>query len=139
LKEVEERVLEQVQHEIQKQQATVQELFAGHKQSVNKDIGKLSKDVYYELDQLEKEIGKLKQLSNAQVQPMSNGSTGRATPQSLDEFGKYDIRELKLKQERFNEELAKKANISDVCALLDLKANVEEVNKSLEAMHTEVV
>jgi hypothetical protein len=34
--------------------------------------------------------------------------------------------------------LDKKSNIKDVCALLDVKSDIEDVNKALSEMHTEV-
>jgi len=34
--------------------------------------------------------------------------------------------------------LAKKSNIKDVCALLDMKSNIDDVNKAFEEMHSEV-
>ncbi len=35
-------------------------------------------------------------------------------------------------------QLQRKSNIKDVCALLDMKANTEEVNKALDEIHEEV-
>ena len=34
--------------------------------------------------------------------------------------------------------MQRKSNIKDVCALLDMKANTEEVNKALDEIHEEV-
>jgi len=45
---------------------------------------------------------------------------------------RIDVRELKFKLEKLNDEIAVKSNITDVCALVDLKANSEEVDKNLE-------
>ncbi len=59
--------------------------------------------------------------------------------QSTDQdFIKLELRDLKLKLERLNDDLAHKSNIKDVCALVDLKANVEEVDKNLEAIFKEI-
>jgi len=35
-------------------------------------------------------------------------------------------------------QLARKSNIKDVCALLDMKSNTEEVNKALDEIHEEM-
>lgn len=43
---------------------------------------------------------------------------------------KLDVREVKLKLEKLNDEVSQKSNIKDVCALVDLKANLEDVDKS---------
>lgn len=34
--------------------------------------------------------------------------------------------------------MSKKSNIKDVCALLDTKSNIEDVNKAFQEMHEEV-
>lgn len=47
---------------------------------------------------------------------------------------KLDVREVKLKLEKLNEELAHKSNIKDVCTLIDMKANIEDVDKGLDDM-----
>ncbi len=54
------------------------------------------------------------------------------------DFIKLELRDLKLKLERLNDDLAHKSNIKDVCALVDLKANSEEVDKKLEAIFKEI-
>jgi len=41
--------------------------------------------------------------------------------------------------EEIKKEVSQKANIKDVCALIDIKANVEDVNKSLESIDKEIV
>ena len=48
---------------------------------------------------------------------------------------RLDVRELKLKLERLNDEIAQKSNIKDVCALVDLKANVEDVEKTIQDVY----
>lgn len=48
------------------------------------------------------------------------------------------MREIRLKLEKLNDELSLKSNIKDVCALVDLKANVDEVEKSLESIFKEI-
>jgi len=35
-------------------------------------------------------------------------------------------------------QLGRKSNIKDVCALLDMKANTEEINKALDEIHKEM-
>jgi hypothetical protein len=45
---------------------------------------------------------------------------------------KVDLRDMKLKIERLNDEVAAKSNIKDVCVLVDMKANIEDVDKTLE-------
>jgi hypothetical protein len=37
-----------------------------------------------------------------------------------------------------SEDLSQKPNIKDVCVLFDQKANIEDVNKALEEIHTEL-
>lgn len=34
--------------------------------------------------------------------------------------------------------IEKKSNLKDVCALLDLKSNIDDVNKALAQMHEQV-
>lgn len=36
---------------------------------------------------------------------------------------RYDLKDLKLKLEKLNDEVAQKSNIKDVCTLIDMKAN----------------
>ncbi len=48
------------------------------------------------------------------------------------------MKELKLKFEKLNDEVAIKSNIKDVCALVDLKANIEDVDKSIEGILKEL-
>ena len=42
------------------------------------------------------------------------------------------MREIKLKLEKIVDDLSLKSNIKDVCALVDLKANTEDLEKSLD-------
>ena len=51
---------------------------------------------------------------------------------------RIDLREVKLKLEKLNDEVAAKANIKDVCALIDLKANVEDVDKNIDQIYQEM-
>ena len=51
---------------------------------------------------------------------------------------RIELRELKLRLEKLNDEVAIKSNIKDVCALVDLKANTEEVEKNLEVVFKEI-
>lgn len=43
---------------------------------------------------------------------------------------RIELRDIKLRLEKLNDEVAIKSNIKDVCALVDLKANTEEVEKN---------
>ena len=45
---------------------------------------------------------------------------------------RLEMREIKLKLEKIVDDLSLKSNIKDVCALVDLKANAEDLEKSLE-------
>ena len=38
----------------------------------------------------------------------------------------------------YGKQLSRKSNIKDVCALLDMKSNTEEVNKALDEIHEEM-
>jgi hypothetical protein len=51
---------------------------------------------------------------------------------------RLDIREVKIKLEKLNDEVAKKSNIKDVCVLIDHKANIEDVNKSIDDLYKEL-
>jgi len=54
-----------------------------------------------------------------------------------DQFVNFD----KTLEEKLNDivkQLARKSNIKDVCALLDMKSNTEEVNKALDEIHEEM-
>lgn len=70
------------------------------------------------------------QLSNENQSP-------KTSIQELDNF-KLDIRDLKLRLEKLNDEVAIKSNIKDVCALVDLKANTEDIEKSLDLVYNEI-
>ena len=43
---------------------------------------------------------------------------------------RIELRDIKMRLEKLNDEVAIKSNIKDVCALVDLKANTEEVEKN---------
>ena len=49
------------------------------------------------------------------------------------------MRELKLKFEKLTDEVASKSNIKDVCTLVDIKANIEDVEKSFRDLYEELV
>lgn len=51
---------------------------------------------------------------------------------------KLDLREVKLKLEKLNDEVAQKSNIKDVCALVDLKANSEDLEKTYNTLYKEI-
>ncbi len=51
---------------------------------------------------------------------------------------RIDLRELKLKIEKLFEEVSQKSNIKDVCALIDLKANIEDVDKNFDLVYQEM-
>ena len=61
---------------------------------------------------------------------MKGGSSWSFSPNEVENL-KLDSREVKLKLEKLNDEVPLKANIKDVCTLVDMKANIEEVDKSL--------
>lgn len=44
---------------------------------------------------------------------------------------RVDVRDMKIKMEKLNDEVAMKSNIKDVCALVDMKVNVEEYDKCM--------
>ena len=54
--------------------------------------------------------------------------------QRFEDFESEQIREINLMKDI----LPKKSNIKDVCALLDMKSNIEDVNKAFQEMHEEV-
>ena len=45
---------------------------------------------------------------------------------------------MQRKIQELSDLLLQKANIKDVCALLDLKSNIDDVNKALEDTHDEL-
>lgn len=51
---------------------------------------------------------------------------------------KLDLKEIKLKLEKLNDEVSMKSNIKDVCALVDLKANVDDVEKNFDSIYKEI-
>jgi hypothetical protein len=70
---------------------------------------------------------------------VTTGSTHSASLQPTDfESFRIELREVKLKLEKLNDEVAVKSNIKDVCALVDLKANLEDVDKTVEALYKEL-
>lgn len=59
------------------------------------------------------------------------------TKLAKDHFDQYE----KGMEQNINEimkQLGKKSSIKDVCALLDMKSNTEEVNKALDEIHNEM-
>ena len=54
--------------------------------------------------------------------------------QRFEDFESEQIREIN----SMKDILPKKSNIKDVCALLDMKSNIEDVNKAFQEMHEEV-
>ena len=48
------------------------------------------------------------------------------------------VNELGVKVEDVNKDVMLKANIKDVCTLLDTKPNIENVNKALTQIHKEL-
>ena len=53
------------------------------------------------------------------------------------EFYQFD-KAMEQKLTDLVKQLSRKSNIKDVCALLDMKANTEEVNKALDEIHDEI-
>lgn len=53
------------------------------------------------------------------------------------EFVQFDSKTEERLQE-IAKQMQRKSNIKDVCALLDMKANTEEVNKALDEIHEEM-
>ena len=81
-------------------------------------------------------IGDIQKVKYQVSTGITTGSV-TVTPSEFDSV-RLDLREIKLKLEKLNDEVAVKSNIKDVCALIDLKANVEEVDKSIEALYKEI-
>jgi hypothetical protein len=48
---------------------------------------------------------------------------------------RVDLRDIKLKLEHLTDEVAVKSNIKDVCALVDLKSNSDEVDKEFDNIY----
>lgn len=90
---------------------------------------KLSKETYYELDLIDKELMRIKSTMSTKGDH-SNCITG----QDVDSI-KLDLRDLKLKLEKLNDELSLKSNIKDVCTLVDIKANYEDVDKTFNNLY----
>eukprot|EP00347_Sterkiella_histriomuscorum_P018573 403345000 len=100
-------------------------------ETLTQELVKLSKETYYELDQIDREIQKLKYQN-------SNDNKGSSAQSNEIESLKLDQRDLKFKLEKLNDEVAIKSNIKDVCALVDLKANTEDVEKGLDTLFKEI-
>ena len=84
----------------------------------------MSKETYFEFDQIDRELLKIK----SQLQ---NQTTGNIYSVGEIEAYRLDLRDVKLKLEKLNDEVAQKSNIKDVCTLIDLKANVDDVDKNI--------
>jgi len=52
----------------------------------------------------------------------------------FEDFEADQVREVN----QIKEVMTKKSNIKDVCALLDMKSNIDDVNKAFQEMHEEV-
>lgn len=84
----------------------------------------MNKEVYFEFDLVDKNIQKIKNSQNYnEERSISNRDI---------ENVRTDLREVKLKLEKLNDELAQKSNIKDVCVLVDMKANIDDVDKTFE-------
>ena len=79
---------------------------------------KLSNDTYYELDQIDKEILKIKNTMSTK-----GDHKGCLTGNDVESI-KLELRDFKLKIEKLTDEVAVKSNIKDVCTLVDIKANI---------------
>jgi hypothetical protein len=90
--------------------------------------------MFYEFDLLESKLTYNANLFIEEIQRIKSNHNRGETHASITageiESHRQDVREVKLKLEKLNDEVAHKSNIKDVCALIDLKANIEDVDKS---------
>ena len=65
-----------------------------------------------------------------------NTSKDGVTYSSLEIDGfRQDLKDLKLKLEKLNDEISQKSYIKDVCTLIDMKANIEDVDKHFDSLY----
>lgn len=105
--------------------------FRSSLEQLTQEVVKLSKDTFYEFDQIDRELQKLKLQ---QVSDMRGGAIYNSEQDSI----RIELRDIKLRLEKLNDEVAIKSNIKDVCALVDLKANTEEVEKNFGQLFQEM-
>jgi hypothetical protein len=60
--------------------------------------------------------------------------SSKVEQRDFDEFDEI----LRKKIEEIQNHLLQKSNIKDVCALLDMKSNIDDVNKALGDLHEEI-
>ena len=95
-------------------------------------VSKLSKDLFFEIDQVDQQVQRLKkrfETSNSAANEnaannMSNvNGSGVLLGSALDPSIKTELRECRRSIDHLYSQIQNKANIADVCALVDLKAN----------------
>jgi hypothetical protein len=109
-----------VQHRLE----DTEKLFRALVEQVKTELGKTSADTFKELDTVDQEMTKLK----AQMILF--------TKQGGDETSA--VKELRQQVLSLREEMLSKANIKDVCALVDIKANSEDLERSFKSLLQEI-
>jgi hypothetical protein len=109
-----------VQHRLE----DTEKLFRALVEQVKTELGKTSADTFKELNTVDQEMTKLK----AQMILF--------TKQGGDETSA--VKELRQQVLSLREEMLAKANIKDVCALVDIKANSEDLERSFKSLLQEI-
>ena len=105
-------------------------------------VQKLSKDLYFEIDQIDQQIQRLKKRMDSN----NNLSAENQNPNSLSLSGvfnhnnasnmyhdpiKCEVRDLRATLDSVITMVNQKSNIQDVCALVDVKANFSDTEKMI--------
>lgn len=91
-------------------------------------VQKLSKDVFAEITELDRQMQRLSKATGVGVgisnENMNNvNASGVLLGSAIDPQQRTELREMRQNLDHLYQQLHLKANIQDVCALLDAKAN----------------
>jgi len=94
-------------------------------------VQKLSKDIFKELAQLD---SRLKKLATVNEQLPGVNHSGVLQGSVVDQSVKAEIKDIRTTLEHLYSTLHGKANIQDVCALVDAKANQEDLKQAVNEL-----
>lgn len=113
-------------------------LFKQGVDQMNAEIAKLNRETYQELDQVDKEMQKLKQqVLLVENRPKFQNPKSNDDLEHLEDL-KVAVKELKYQHIVMSEEIQLKSNIKDVCALVDMKANAEDLERGIDTFYKEL-
>jgi len=112
-------------------------------QELEDAFSRLNKNLDKDFEQVDKEMQKLRShLLNATLEKQSiqDQSTTLASPKGNQQVEtlRQELREIKGLVDFMKDEISQKSNIKDVCVLVDMKANSEDLKRSIEEVQKSV-